>query len=146
MVILWPRRPLIDWSVEFAIHLKWSEEWAVDSTWSHCVLLSRASRCVLRRINWDQFTSLNRTMYYHHPVSCDWFCKKKYAAGILLHKYKINFLAEIRNMWKRAFFLLKMPRIDPAQLLRTLSQLLSPQGGIKSAEEVKQIYFRILVI
>ena len=29
-----------------------------------------------------------------------------------------------------------MPRIDPAQLLRTLSQLLSPQGGIKSAEEV----------
>ena len=30
----------------------------------------------------------------------------------------------------------KMPRIDPAQLLRTLSQLLSPQGGIKSAEEV----------
>ena len=29
-----------------------------------------------------------------------------------------------------------MPRIDPAKLLHTLSQLLSPQGGIKSAEEV----------
>ena len=32
-----------------------------------------------------------------------------------------------------------MPRIDPAQLLRTLSQLLSPEGGIKSAEEVFNI-------
>ena len=29
-----------------------------------------------------------------------------------------------------------MPRIDPSQLLRTLSQLLSQEGGIKSAEEV----------
>ena len=54
-----------------------SEEWAVDSTWSHCVLLSRASGRVLRRIDSDQFTSLNQTMYYHHPVSCDWFCQKK---------------------------------------------------------------------
>ena len=120
-----------------------SEEWAVDSTWSHCVLLSRASGRVLRRIDSDQFTSLNQTMYYHHPVSCDWFCQKKYAARIFLHKYKTNFLAEIQNMWERAIFLLKMPRIDPAQLLRTLSQLLSPQGGIKSAEEVKHFFFKL---
>ena len=108
MVILWPRRPLIDWSVEFAIHLKWSEEWAVDSSWSHCVLLSRASGCVLRRINWDQFTSLNQTMYYHHPVSCDWFCKKDTLPGsCCMTKYKTNFLAEIQNMWKRAIFCLR---------------------------------------
>jgi len=32
-----------------------------------------------------------------------------------------------------------MPRIDPSQLLRTLSQLLSPDGGIRSAEEVPRI-------
>ena len=30
----------------------------------------------------------------------------------------------------------KMPRIDPAQLLKTLTVLLDPNGGIKSAEEV----------
>ena len=29
-----------------------------------------------------------------------------------------------------------MPRIDPAQLLKTLSVLLGPTGGIKSTEEV----------
>ena len=31
----------------------------------------------------------------------------------------------------------RMPRIDPSQLLRTLSVLLSPAGGIKSADEVR---------
>ena len=46
---------------------------------------------------------------------------------------KSDSLAEIQNMW---IFGKKMPRIDPAKLLHTLSQLLSPQGGIKSAEEV----------
>ena len=30
-----------------------------------------------------------------------------------------------------------MPRIDPAELLRTLSVLLGPQGGIKSEDEVR---------
>ena len=30
-----------------------------------------------------------------------------------------------------------MPRIDPTQLLKTLSVLLAPHGGIKSSEEVK---------
>ena len=29
-----------------------------------------------------------------------------------------------------------MPRIDPAQLLKTLGVLLGPHGGIKSPEEV----------
>ena len=29
-----------------------------------------------------------------------------------------------------------MPRIDPAQLLKTLGVLLAPHGGIKSSEEV----------
>ena len=29
-----------------------------------------------------------------------------------------------------------MPRIDPAQLLRTLGVLLAPNGGIKSTDEV----------
>ena len=144
MVILCPRRPLINWSVDLPSTS--SEEWAIDSTWSRCVLLSCASGFVLRRINLDQFTSLNQTIYYHYPVLLWLILQKEYAAKILLHKYKTNFLAEIQNMWKRVIFLLKMPRIDPAQLLRTLSQLLSPQGGIKSAEEVKQIYFRILVI
>ena len=108
MVILWPRRPLIGWSVEFAIHLKWSEEWAVDSTWSHCVLLSRASRCVLRRINWDQFTSLNRTMYYHHPVSCDWFCKKKnMLLGSCCTNTKLTFLQRYGTCEKGHFFCLR---------------------------------------
>ena len=32
-----------------------------------------------------------------------------------------------------------MPRIDPAQLLRTLGVLLAPNGGIKSTDEVKII-------
>jgi hypothetical protein len=32
-----------------------------------------------------------------------------------------------------------MPRIDPAQLLKTLSVLLGPNGGIKSTEEVISI-------
>jgi len=32
-----------------------------------------------------------------------------------------------------------MPRIDPNQLLRTLSVLLSPEGGIKSIEEVNRL-------
>lgn len=32
-----------------------------------------------------------------------------------------------------------MPRIDPSQLLRTLSVLLSPAGGIKSADEVGRL-------
>jgi hypothetical protein len=37
-----------------------------------------------------------------------------------------------------------MPRIDPAQLLQTLSVLLGPSGGIKSTEEVtKQLFFRL---
>jgi hypothetical protein len=31
-----------------------------------------------------------------------------------------------------------MPRIDPAQLLKTLSVLLGPTGGIKSTEEVSR--------
>lgn len=30
-----------------------------------------------------------------------------------------------------------MPRIDPTQLLKTLSVLLAPHGGIKSSEEVR---------
>ena len=30
-----------------------------------------------------------------------------------------------------------MPRIDPSQLLQTLSVLLAPNGGIKSAGEVR---------
>ena len=30
-----------------------------------------------------------------------------------------------------------MPRIDPAQLLKTLGVLLAPHGGIKSSEEVQ---------
>ena len=30
-----------------------------------------------------------------------------------------------------------MPRIDPAQLLKTLGVLLAPHGGIKSSEEVE---------
>lgn len=33
----------------------------------------------------------------------------------------------------------KMPRIDPKQLLKTLSVLLSPKGGIKSADEVNRL-------
>jgi len=33
-----------------------------------------------------------------------------------------------------------MPRIDPAQLLQTLSVLLGPSGGIKSTEEVTNHY------
>ena len=36
-----------------------------------------------------------------------------------------------------------MPRIDPAQLLKTLGVLLGPNGGIKSTEEVS-IFSRTL--
>ena len=32
----------------------------------------------------------------------------------------------------------QMPRIDPAQLLKTLGVLLAPHGGIKSTEEVRK--------
>ena len=32
-----------------------------------------------------------------------------------------------------------MPRIDPAQLLKTLGVLLAPHGGIKSSEEVQPV-------
>ena len=32
-----------------------------------------------------------------------------------------------------------MPRIDPAQLLKTLGVLLAPNGGIKSPEEVQSV-------
>ena len=32
----------------------------------------------------------------------------------------------------------KMPRIDPSQLLQTLSVLLAPNGGIKSSGEVSE--------
>lgn len=36
------------------------------------------------------------------------------------------------------FFLLQ-PRIDPIQLLKCLSVLLSPDGGIKSKDEVQRL-------
>ena len=38
-----------------------------------------------------------------------------------------------------------MPRIDPTQLLRTLSVLLSTDGGIKSAEEVHLLFLLLLL-
>ena len=40
----------------------------------------------------------------------------------------------------------QMPRIDPAQLLKTLGVLLAPHGGIKSTEEVRNGSFVHLII
>ena len=53
------------------------------------------------------------------------------SAVLHLIKY-FNFLQNCINIVLRAV----MPRIDPAQLLKTLGVLLAPHGGIKSSEEV----------
>jgi hypothetical protein len=39
-----------------------------------------------------------------------------------------------------------MPRIDPSQLLNTLSVLLAPDGGIRSSDDVSIFFFVIFTV
>ena len=107
--------------------------------------LALAALCCVESIRTNSLLSTKQNIITIPKVVTD-FAKKSMLPGSCCTNTKLTFLQRYRTCEKGQFFLLKMPRIDPAQLLRTLSQLLSPQGGIKSAEEVKQIYFRILVI
>ncbi len=72
----------------------------------------------------------NLQMWRLHKYYCSFFDFHYFHVKICysIFRYKISWLwtNRIRNM----------PRIDPAQLLQTLSVLLGPSGGIKSTEEV----------
>jgi hypothetical protein len=92
-------------------------------------------------IKMNTCTFWNVIMFYH----CD---LRKYLAseGITYIIITLCILlilpnANCPNTCFRLHVVMRMPRIDPSQLLTTLSVLLAPDGGIRSADDVSILFF-----
>ena len=83
----------------------------------------------------------NNTIFYH----CDLrkYLTSESIAYIIMALCILHILpnANCPNTCFRLHVVMRMPRIDPSQLLTTLSVLLAPDGGIRSADDVSILFF-----